>query len=75
MKGYRDWYNIIETAKQDSESKGKAEGKLEGIVEGAHQSKIEMVKNCILDGMEFVKIARLTGLSESEIEEIYRSMN
>ena len=74
LKGYRDWYNIIDAAKQDSENKGRLEGKLEGrmegLKEGAQHSKIEIARRCIARGMDIATIEELTGLPIQIISEM-----
>lgn len=58
LKVYRDLKGVIDTAFDE----GKMEGKIEG--------KIEVAKKMKLKGLSATDIAELTGLSESEINNL-----
>ena len=45
-----------------------------GIEEGARRRNVELVRNAIKEGMEIDLIAKLTGLSKKEIEEIAKEI-
>jgi predicted transposase/invertase (TIGR01784 family) len=62
LKAYRDNRNVVETARIEGEAKGKAEGLAEG------EAKIaEIARKMKLEGLPVAVIAKLTGLSASEI--------
>jgi predicted transposase/invertase (TIGR01784 family) len=58
LKVYRDNYSILETAKN--------EGKVEGIEEG----KLEVAKKMLKEGLSFDLIAKVTGLSKEQLENL-----
>ncbi len=60
LKGYRDWFAVIETAKDEAERKGKTEGKIEG--------KAEVAKALKDSGVAIEIISKTTGLSVKEID-------
>ena len=62
LKHYRDMKNVIDTAAIEGEAKGIAKGKIEG--------KIEVARNALAEGYAVSMIAKLTGLSETEIESL-----
>ena len=49
---------------------GIAQGKQEGISEGSYQAKLETAKNLLELGLSIENIARATGLTEVEIEQL-----
>ena len=49
---------------------GIAQGKQEGISEGSYQAKRETAKNLLELGLSIENIARATGLTEREIEQL-----
>ena len=62
LKAYRDWYSVMETAKKKSRAEGLAEGRAEGVRSTALKMKVE--------GFDNEMIARITGLSVKEIENL-----
>ncbi len=60
LKHYRDSKNVIDTAKVEARAEGRAEGKLE--------SKLEVAQQALKENLPPALIAKLTGLSEAEIE-------
>ena len=62
LKYYRDIKNVIDTAFEDGELKGKIEGKIEERTEIARVMKS--------DGLPFDIISKYTGLSIEEIEKL-----
>ena len=59
----RDYYNILETAKEDGEAKGRESGLAEGRLEKAK----EIARAMRAAGMDITQISSLTGLSEDEV--------
>ena len=66
VNAYRDIKNGIDAAKKE----GRKEGRKEGIAIGSKNKAWEIAKNMIAEGMTYPTIAKLTGLSIDEIEEI-----
>ena len=74
-----DYYNIIETARQDGlaaglaqgEEKGIEKGRMEGFekgrIEGIEKEKSMIAKALVQEGIPIATIASATGLSEEEI--------
>lgn len=58
LKYYRDLKNVVDTAFEEGEVKGKIEG------------KIEIAQGMKADGVPIEKISKYTGLSEEEIEKL-----
>ena len=75
LKYYRDWKNVIATAAQEAEVKGRAEGHEKGLVEGHEKGLVEGETKKALETatkllqkkMSLSDIAEVTGLSEEEI--------
>ena len=75
----RDYYNILETAKEDGEARGLARGREEGLAEGeakglarglaegSLEKAKEIARAMLASGMEVGQISFLTGLSEDEV--------
>lgn len=59
----RDYYNILETAKEDGEARGREAGLMEGEAKGIGK----VAKAMLASGMEVGQISFLTGLSEDEV--------
>jgi predicted transposase/invertase (TIGR01784 family) len=72
LKYYRDMNNVVETAKgegwDEGLAEGRAEGLAEGLAEGAKKKSIDVVLNCIKQGMDNKTITQITGLTIDEIE-------
>ena len=62
LKYYRDIKNVVDTSRE--------EGKVEGILEGEIKEKEKTVLNCIDQGLGNELIAKITGLSEKNVQEI-----
>ena len=60
LKAYLDNINVLETAKIESEAKGRIEGRAE--------EKLEIARSMKKDGVGTDVIAKYTGLSLEEIE-------
>jgi predicted transposase/invertase (TIGR01784 family) len=66
LKYYRDLKNVVDTSKEE----GKEEGKIEGKIEGKAERSIEVARNLITQGVSSDVIAKATGLSKEEIENL-----
>ncbi|WP_275575360.1 Rpn family recombination-promoting nuclease/putative transposase [Methylocucumis oryzae] len=79
---YWDVENVSETAFEDGLNKGivkglaqglvqgRIEGKLEGKIEGQREAQQAMAKTMLAEGLGVELIAKITGLSSSEIEQL-----
>ena len=56
-------------------AEGRAEGRAEGIAEGRETSKIEMIKNLLLQNVNYDIISNASGKTIEEIKEIEMNMN
>ena len=52
---------------KDMKKREREKGKQEGLKEGAQNSKFEIAKAMLADGMEIAKVAKLTNLSVKEV--------
>jgi predicted transposase/invertase (TIGR01784 family) len=80
LKTLRDNYSVLKTAsdtgyamghadgKAEGHADGHAEGKAEGKAEGEAKKQIEIARSLKQDGLAIARIAKATGLSESDIE-------
>ena len=74
----RDYYNIINTAKNDGraegraegEAKGRAEGEAIGRAEGREEGRIEIAKSLKRLGVPMETIMQATGMSEQELRDL-----
>ena len=66
LKNYMDTMSCIEFATLT----GKEEGRAEGLAEGLSQGKISIAKSMKEDGMDMQSIAKYTGLTKNEIENL-----
>lgn len=57
----------IQDLKKRIAKREREKGKQEGLKEGAQNSKIEIAKAMLADGMEIAKVAKLTNLSVKEV--------
>ena len=70
MKLKSDIATISEVQFKAGAEWGLAEGKSLGIAEGSHQAKLETAKNLLHFGFSRENIAKVTGLSQAEVEAI-----
>ena len=70
LKAYRDWYSVMETAKKKSRAEGLAEGRAEGLAEGRAEGVRSTALKMKVEGFDNEMIARITGLSVKEIENL-----
>jgi predicted transposase/invertase (TIGR01784 family) len=66
LKGYWDWKNSLDTARD--------EGKEEGRAEGEKKKAIETATNMLTDGVPVEKVCLYTGLSPEEIKVLIRQL-
>ena len=64
----RDYYNIIETARNDGLAMGMAKGEAEGKIEGKIEEKTNIAMKMKKKGYSISDIEEITGLTSSEIE-------
>jgi predicted transposase/invertase (TIGR01784 family) len=70
LKYYRDLKNVVDTSFDEGKAEGRAEGKVEGKAEGKAEGTVEIARRMKLEGEPIDKIARFTGLSNTEIENL-----
>ena len=71
--GDKDMMAVFETIQQDNKRiyrRGKKDGIVEGIKQGIMEKSIEIAKKLLKENFSKEKVASITGLSESEIENI-----
>ncbi len=56
------WHDVLEEGEKKGHEKGKLEGRLEG--------KLEAAKAMLEDGLDVVRVSRLTGISVEELERL-----
>ena len=66
----RDWENIKSTARREGREEGRLEGREEGRREGRAEERLAVAKNFKSLGISFADIAKATGLTMEEIEEL-----
>ena len=62
-------------AKEEGLKEGIEKGIEQGIEQGIKEEKVETVKKMINEGTDYVFIAKITGKTTKEIEEIARNMD
>jgi predicted transposase/invertase (TIGR01784 family) len=70
LKVYWDNYSVIETAKHEGREQGRQEGREEGREQGLQEGRIEIAREMKKEGDPIEKIARITGLSKEQIENL-----
>ena len=74
LKNYRDYHNVIETAKQDGHEagwkEGLKEGERKGLRKGRKEAILQNARNLKQLGVSISIIAQATGLSEEEIQQL-----
>lgn len=58
----------IKKGKEEGKKEGKKEGREEGKKEGERLKAIQTAKNCLLEGLEIERTAKITGLSIEEVQ-------
>ena len=70
LKRYRDTYNAMTGAEQKGRAEGLAEGRAEGRAEGIEDNKRDNGRRMKADNMPVELIAKYTGLTKDEIEQL-----
>ena len=71
---YRDIKNSIDTAKREGKEEGLAEGMEKGLAEGMekgmNQRSLEIARKMLANGMDAATVMEITGLSESQLQQL-----
>ena len=75
---YRDIKNSIDTAKREGKEEGLAEGMEKGLVKGLaegmekgmNKRSIEIARKMLANGMDAATVMEITGLSESQLQQL-----
>ena len=75
---HRDLINVVRTAERKAEARaeargraeGRAEGRAQGRNEGIEETRKDNARRMKADGMDISLIAKYTGLSEKEINDL-----
>ena len=71
---YRDIKNSIDTAKREGKEEGLAEGMEKGLAEGMekgmNQRSQEIARKMLANGMDAATVMEITGLSESQLQQL-----
>ena len=79
---YRDIKNSIDTAKREGKEEGLAEGMKKGLAEGVEKGlaegmekgmnkrSLEIARKMLANGMDAATVMEITGLSESQLQQL-----
>ncbi len=75
---YRDIKNSIDTAKREGKEEGLAEGMEKGLAEGMkkgmekgmNKRSLEIARKMLANGMDVATVMEITGLSESQLQQL-----
>lgn len=75
---YRDIKNSIDTAKREGKEEGLAEGMEKGLAEGMkkgmekgmNKRSLEIARKMLANGMDAATVMEITGLSESQLQQL-----
>ena len=75
---YRDIKNSIDTAKREGKEeslaegmeKGLAEGMKKGMEKGMNKRSLEIARKMLANGMDAATVMEITGLSESQLQQL-----
>ena len=71
---YRDIKNSIDTAKREGKEEGLAEvmekGLAEGMKKGMEKRSLEIARKMLAKGMDAEMVMEITGLSESQLQQL-----
>jgi len=65
LKYYRDFINVIDTAKKEAKEQGREEGREEGLAEGKWLERINLEKVMLEEGLSIETVMKITGLSQA----------
>ena len=71
VKDYWDYYSTMQTAHKKGKAEGRAEGLVEGEAKGRAEEKKENARKMKADGMASDLIAKYTGLTVEEVEQLF----
>ena len=71
VKDYWDYYSTMKTAHKKGKAEGRAEGLAEGEAKGRAEEKKENARKMKADGMASDLIAKYTGLTVEEVEQLF----
>ena len=66
--------DILEKTIEKGMKEGLEKGLEKGMEKGRQEEKIKIAKNCLKEGTEIALIAKITGLSEEEVEKLKEEM-
>ena len=70
LKNYRDYHNVMATARQEGREEGLKDGEEIGRKEGREEAILQNARNLKQLGVSMTIIAQATGLSEEEIQQL-----
>ena len=70
LKNYRDYHNVMATARQEGREEGLKDGEEIGRKEGREEAILQNARNLKQLGVSITIIAQATGLSEEEIQQL-----
>ena len=71
-EGRLKWYRAQHDALKKQHEKGKQEGLAEGMEKGMEKGKEEVARNMLSEGLGVDVVARVTGLSPAQVQELQR---
>ena len=66
----RNYNNAIKTAETRGREEGEKVGLEKGLVEGEKKAKIESARKMLIDGLPIDMVAKYSGLSLEEVEDL-----
>ena len=72
LKTYRDLKNSLDTAEEKGRAEGLEKGRAEGRAEGQAEKTIEIARKMKSKGFSVADISEMIGLTEEEIEALFR---
>ena len=81
LKHYRDLNNVLDYAEKEGRQagyergieQGMQEGLQQGMQQGMQQQAVQIARNALASGMSVIDVAKLTGLSEADIQQLTTS--
>ena len=67
--------DVLREFEQETLEKGRKEGLQQGLQQGQHAKAVEIAKELLSTGDSVQKVAKVTGLLESDVEEIKQQLN
>ena len=64
----------VNAARAEARIEGRVEGRVEGRAEGQYEMQVKMAQSLLIDGEDYLKVMKHTGLTRDEVNRVQMSL-